>query len=252
MTVVNTTNQAQWDIVTKELGLEWYNPESNWTRYQDQSCINISSASYGRLEFYQSYNDRFNVLSFIEWAKTHCKNKYANNPVVRCTSLSIVKKIDSSTIEIFGTDIRAKYFDGSDLYQVLYNSVNNRFAFILDDVNVVDIAPKDNDIVILERGEREIIGYEAPIDFRNGLIKKGTKSHDKNDLFYQFCIENSLSEVSVEIEIVEAYFTPIYKKTEAEEKAEIWYEFCDAWIDSNINSVDEYYKQQTKFKLVRN
>jgi hypothetical protein len=51
MKAVNVTTQAQWDIVTKELGYEWIS--GYWGDEKADSCININEQFYADVDFFK-------------------------------------------------------------------------------------------------------------------------------------------------------------------------------------------------------
>jgi hypothetical protein len=72
MKVVNVITQAQWDIVTKELGYKWVS--ASWKDEKADSCININEQSYADIHYLKIEN--YTILTFNEWLLEHCETKY--------------------------------------------------------------------------------------------------------------------------------------------------------------------------------
>lgn len=98
--------------------------------------------------------------------------------------------------------------------------------------------------------QREILGYAAPMDFPFMGIKKGAIAYNKDSYYHHFPITNGT--MAIPTEIAQAFFTPIYAKTEAEEQAEHWDYLYEMYQNDDEKSFLKFLKQQTKFKLVRN
>lgn len=99
------------------------------------------------------------------------------------------------------------------------------------------------------------MGYESPIDYYNGNLKKGALFTKDND--YEGCYsaphDNRIETLRLYLpaEIVTTW-QPIYAKTEAELQAEMWEEvFDDLQTAKYQPNVKDYFKKQTKFKLVK-
>jgi hypothetical protein len=101
---------------------------------------------------------------------------------------------------------------------------------------------------------REIIGYAAP--YSMGKRSDGSYHINKGDIINKEIdnIDGVISYVNENIsfpcEWVEKDWTPIYKKTEAEEQKEMWRELHHDYC-INAYTLDIFGIQQTKFKLVR-
>lgn len=64
--VVHCKSQQEWDFVTKKLNYTWKD-YSKWSKYGNDSCINVSENSFSELTFYKTSN--YTILSFEEWCK---------------------------------------------------------------------------------------------------------------------------------------------------------------------------------------
>lgn len=65
--VVHCTTQEEWDIVVKKLGYDDFN---YWDFYKQESCINIKSQNYARINGTAFGNGNAKVYSFKEWCLT--------------------------------------------------------------------------------------------------------------------------------------------------------------------------------------
>jgi hypothetical protein len=238
MKVVNVVTQQQWDCVSKELGYEWWH--ARWNNFKGKTCINIKEIGCNYIKWYKEQNAT--ILTFEQWVLEHCREKYKGNPIVKSLYNDLSASIDSNSLWIQGiVGVLAK------------TNAINIIALTLFDFNSYQFATIEKSIEQPE--QRKVIGYATPIDMYGGRIKKSTLYKSGNAYWY-YPNGDDATDCFLPAELVEAYFTPIYEKTEAEIQAETIDEMTIEYGADTARVLDSQFitwlKNQTKFKIVRN
>lgn len=90
------------------------------------------------IDLFQTHPNNWQEVNKIEWALQECKERFKNDPVVRCADdQSDIYTIESSSIEISNNDVLGKIKNKPNhllfMYIVLYDRDKDQFAEIVED-----------------------------------------------------------------------------------------------------------------------
>lgn len=230
MKAVNVTTQAQAKCVIESIGINW---EFHFSDYRELTCINLAKTGYDQKQNY--INAGYTILTFNEWLLEHCKEKYKVGTRFIPTNTETEETIISDRFKITNVEsVNSVDENGNNIYGMNFHCVFDIKTMQFAEI-ITEAQPK----------QREIVGYAAPCDMPYHSVEKGDifKKSEMGAYYYGgkggvFCVK-----------LVESLFTPIYKKTEADEQDEMWLEFLG---DMGEKQLVNHIKTQTKFKLVRN